>query len=256
MVKIVSKKPNSLKEKIFHYCPGCGHSIVHRLVAEVFDELDIRGIAIGVPPAGCAVLAYNYFDIDMVEAPHGRATAMAAAIKRVLPDRMVFSYQGDGDLAAIGIAESLHAANRGDNITVIFINNAVYGMTGGQMAPTTLLNQRTTTSPAGRHKTLDGYPLKVSEIFSQLQGTTYIERCAVSSPATVNKTKKAIKKAFQCQKDGLGFSLVEILSACPTNWKMNSIDSVQWIDDVLCKEYPPGVFKDETAARKLAEASS
>ncbi len=255
MVKIVSKKPKSLKEKIFHYCPGCGHSIVHRLVAEVFDELDIRGITIGVPPAGCAVLAYNYFDVDMVEAPHGRATAMAAAIKRVLPDRMVFSYQGDGDLAAIGIAESLHAANRGDNITVIFINNAVYGMTGGQMAPTTLLSQKTTTSPAGRNKTLDGYPLKVSEIFSQLQGTTYIERCSVSTPATVNKTKKAIKKAFQCQKDGLGFSLVEILSACPTNWKMNSIDSFKWIDDVLSKEYPPGVFKDETA-KKLAEASS
>ena len=256
MAKIVSKKPKSLKEKIFHYCPGCGHSIVHRLVAEVFDELDIRGITIGVPPAGCAVLAYNYFDVDMVEAPHGRATAMAAAIKRVLPDRMVFSYQGDGDLAAIGIAESLHAANRGDNITVIFINNAVYGMTGGQMAPTTLLSQKTTTSPAGRHKTLDGYPLKVSEVFSQLQGTTYIERCSVSSPATVNKTKKAIKKAFQCQKDGSGFSLVEILSACPTNWKMNSIDSVKWIDDVLCKEYPLGVFKDETAAKKIAEASS
>ena len=255
MVKIVSKKPKSLKEKIFHYCPGCGHSIVHRLVAEVFDELEIRGITIGVPPAGCAVLAYNYFDVDMVEAPHGRATAMAAAIKRVLPDRMVFSYQGDGDLAAIGIAESLHAANRGDNITVIFINNAVYGMTGGQMAPTTLLSQKTTTSPAGRNKTLDGYPLKVSEIFSQLQGTTYIERCSVSTPATVNKTKKAIKKAFQCQKDGLGFSLVEILSACPTNWKMNSIDSFKWIDDVLSKEYPPGVFKDETA-KKLAEASS
>lgn len=256
MVKIVSKKPKSLKEKIFHYCPGCGHSIVHRLVAEVFDELDIRGITIGVPPAGCAVLAYNYFDVDMVEAPHGRATAMASAIKRVLPDRMVFSYQGDGDLAAIGIAESLHAANRGDNITVIFINNAVYGMTGGQMAPTTLLSQKTTTSPAGRNKSLDGYPLKVSELFSQLQGTTYIERCSVSTPATVNKTKKAIKKAFQYQKDGLGFSLVEILSACPTNWKMNSIDSCKWIEDVLSKEYPTGVFKDETAAKKLPEASS
>jgi len=255
MVKKVFNRPNSLKENIFHYCPGCGHSIAHRLVAEVIDELGIRGVTIGVPPAGCAVLAYNYFDVDMIEAPHGRGPAMASGIKRMLPDRVVFSYQGDGDLAAIGIAESFHAANRGENITVIFINNAVYGMTGGQMAPTTILEQKTTTTPLGRHKTLDGYPVKVCELFSQLQGVTYVERCMVNSPAAVNKTKKAIKKAFQCQIDGLGFSLVEILSACPTNWKMTPIDSCKWMDEVMSKEFPPGVFKDTiTPAQKTAEA--
>ncbi len=257
MAKKVFGRPESLKETYFHYCPGCGHSIAHRLVAEVIDELGIRGTTIGVPPAGCAVLAYNYFDIDMLEAQHGRGPATATGIKRALPDRIVFSYQGDGDLAAIGMAESFHAANRGENITVIFINNAVYGMTGGQMAPTTMLDQRTTTSPAGRNKILDGYPVKVSEIFSQLQGTTYVERVTVNSPASVNKTKKALKKAFQCQIDGLGFSLVEILSPCPTNWKMTSVASCKWIDEVMSKEFPLGVFKDNIAAvKKPAEAAS
>ncbi|MDD5524802.1 MAG: thiamine pyrophosphate-dependent enzyme [Smithella sp.] len=257
MSKIVYQRPKSLKEAIFHYCPGCGHSIVHRIAAEVIDELGIRGITIGVPPAGCAVLAYNYFDVDMIEAPHGRGPAMASAIKRALPDRVVFSYQGDGDLAAIGIAESFHAANRGENITIIFINNAVYGMTGGQMAPTTMLEQKTTTSPLGRNKSLDGYPVKVSEIFSQLKGVTYLERCMVNSPANVNKTKKAIKKAFQCQIDGHGFSLIEILSPCPTNWKMNAVNSCKWIDEVMSKEFPPGVFKDNIpSAVKTAEADS
>lgn len=257
MAKIIFQKPKSLKEKIFHYCPGCGHSIVHRLMAEVIDEMGIQGITIGVPPAGCAVLAYNYFDVDMIESPHGRAPAMASGIKRMLPDRMVFCYQGDGDLAAIGLAESFHAANRGENITVIFINNAVYGMTGGQMAPTTLLNQKTTTSLAGRQTLLDGYPVKVSELFSQLEGSAYIERCMVNSPALVNKTKKAIRKAFECQKAELGFSMVEILSACPTNWKMNTIDSCQWMDDVMSKVFPPGVFKDVTkATKKAAEVPS
>jgi 2-oxoglutarate ferredoxin oxidoreductase subunit beta len=250
MVKKVFSRPKSLKENIFHYCPGCGHSIAHRLIAEVIDDLDIRGITIGVPPAGCAVLAYNYFDIDMIEAPHGRGPAMASGIKRMLPDRIVFSYQGDGDLAAIGIAESFHAANRGENMTVIFINNAVYGMTGGQMAPTTILEQRTTTTPLGRHKTLDGYPVKVSELLSQLKGVTYVERCTVTSPAKINKTRKAIKKAFQYQLDGLGFSLVEILSPCPTNWKMMPIDSYKWIDEVMSKEFPLGVFKDYVAPEK------
>lgn len=255
MAKKVFGRPQSLKEAVFHYCPGCGHSIAHRLVAEVIDELDIRGITIGVPPAGCAVLAYNYFDVDMIEAQHGRGPATATGLKRILPDRVVFSYQGDGDLAAIGIAESLHAANRGENITVIFINNAVYGMTGGQMAPTTMLEQKTTTTPAGRHKTLDGYPVKVCELFSQLQGVTYVERCTVTSPANVNKTRKAIKKAFQCQIDGLGFSLIEILSPCPTNWKMMPIDSCKWIDNVMSKEFPLGVFKDNiTQEKKIAEA--
>jgi 2-oxoglutarate ferredoxin oxidoreductase subunit beta len=255
MAKKVFGRPKSLKEAIYHYCPGCGHSIVHRLVAEVIDELDIRGITIGVPPAGCAVLAYNYFDVDMIEAQHGRGPATATGIKRSLPDRIVFSYQGDGDLAAIGIAESFHAANRGENITVIFINNAVYGMTGGQMAPTTMLEQKTTTTPAGRNRTLDGYPVKVCELFSQLRGTTYIERCTVNSPASVNKTKKAIKKAFQCQIDGKGFSLIEILSPCPTNWKLNAIDSCKWIDEVMSKEFPLGVFKDNLApVKKTGEA--
>jgi 2-oxoglutarate ferredoxin oxidoreductase subunit beta len=257
MAKKVFGRPESLKNAVFHYCPGCGHSIAHRLVAEVIDELGIRGITIGVPPAGCAVLAYNYFDVDMMEAQHGRGPATATGIKRVLPDRIVFSYQGDGDLAAIGIAESFHAANRGENITVIFMNNAVYGMTGGQMAPTTMLDQKTTTSPAGRSKTLDGYPVKVCEIFSQLQGTTYVERVTVNSPASVNKAKKALKKAFQCQMDGLGFSLVEILSPCPTNWKMTSVASCKWIDEVMSKEFPLGVFKDNIAAvKKSAEAAS
>jgi 2-oxoglutarate ferredoxin oxidoreductase subunit beta len=255
MAKVIFKRPKYLKENVFHYCPGCGHSIAHRLIAEVVDEMGIRGITIGVPPAGCAVLAYNYFDLDMIEAQHGRGPALATGLKRTLPDRFVFSYQGDGDLAAIGIAESFHAANRGENITVFFINNAVYGMTGGQMAPTTMLEQKTTTTPAGRHKTLDGYPVKVCELLSQLQGVAYAQRCTLTSPAQVNKTKKAIRKAFQIQKDKLGFSLVDILSPCPTNWKMSPINSGKWIDEVMSKEFPLGVFKDITATvKKDAEA--
>jgi len=257
MAKKVFSRPKCLKEAIFHYCPGCGHSIAHRLVAEVIDELGIRGTAIGIPPAGCAVLAYNYLDVDMIEAQHGRGPAMASGIKRMLPDGIVFSYQGDGDLAAIGIAGSFHSANRGENITIIFLNNAVYGMTGGQMAPTTILEQKTTTTPGGRNKTSEGYPVKVCELLSSLDGTTYIERCAVNSPAGVNKTKKAIKKAFQCQIDGLGFSLVEILSPCPTNWKMTPIDSCKWIDTTMSKVFPLGVFKDNTTAvKKSREAAS
>lgn len=250
-MKKVFSRPKSLKKNfIYHYCPGCGHSIAHRLVAEVIDELGIRGITIGVPPAGCAVLAYYYIDVDMIEAQHGRGPALATGIKRVLPDRIVFSYQGDGDLAAIGTAESLHAANRGENITVFFINNAVYGMTGGQMAPTTILGQKTTTSAPGRDITLDGYPIKMSEILCLLPGVKYVERCAVNSPANIVKTKKAIKKAFQYQIDGAGFSMIEILSQCPTNWKMSSIDSCKWIDEVMVKEYPLGVLKDVTAPEK------
>ena len=247
MMKKVFGRPRSMKGNIFHYCAGCGHSIAHRLIAEVIDELDIRGITIGVPPAGCAVLAYNYFDIDMIEAQHGRGPAMATGIKRVLPDRVVFSYQGDGDLAAIGIAESFHAANRGENITVIFMNNGVYGMTGGQMAPTSILGQKTTTSPTGRQNVLDGYPIKVCEVFSLLPGTAYIERCTVNSPASILKTKKSIRKAFQYQIDGRGFSLIEILSPCPTNWKMTPIDSCRWIDEVMSKQFPLGVIKDVPA---------
>src|SRR5664280_964230 len=196
MAKTVFKRPKSLKENIFHYCPGCGHSIVHRLVAEVIDEMDIRGITIGVPPAGCAVLAYNYFDVDMIEAPHGRGPAMATAIKRSLPDRVVFSYQGDGDLAAIGIAESLHAANRGENITVIFINNAVYGMTGGQMAPTSIAGMKTTSSPYGRDVKTMGSPIRMSELIAQMDGAVFVSRRSLHSPAEILKAKKAIRRAF------------------------------------------------------------
>jgi 2-oxoglutarate ferredoxin oxidoreductase subunit beta len=250
-MKKVFGRPESLKKNfVYHYCPGCGHSIAHRLIAEVIDEFDIRGITIGVPPAGCAVLAYYYIDVDMIEAPHGRGPAMATALKRVLPDRIIFSYQGDGDLAAIGTAESFHAANRGENITIFFINNAVYGMTGGQMAPTTMLGQKTTTSPQGRNAILDGYPIKISEILCHLPGVKYVERCAVNNPANILKAKKAIKKAVKYQIDGVGFSMIEILSQCPTNWKMNSIDSCKWIDDVMTKEYPLGVLKDIASPTK------
>jgi len=243
-MKKVFGRPKSMKTNPFHYCAGCGHSISHRLVAEVIDELGIRDRTIGVPPAGCAVLAYNYFDVDMIEAQHGRGPATATGLKRVLPDRVVFSYQGDGDLAAIGTAESFHAANRGENITVIFINNAVYGMTGGQMAPTSILGQKTTTSPVGRNNILDGYPIKIGEIFAILPGTAYIERCTVTSPTGIVKTKKAIRKAFQYQIDGKGFSLIEILSPCPTNWKMSPTEACRWIDQTMSKEFPLGIIKD------------
>lgn len=243
-MKQVFSRPKSLKTTAFHYCGGCGHSIAHRLIAEAIDELKIQDRIIGVPPAGCAVIAYNYFDIDMLESPHGRGCAVATGIKRVLPDRVVFSYQGDGDLAAIGTAETFHAANRGENITVIFINNAVYGMTGGQMAPTTLLGQMSTTTPPGRSALLDGHPVHFSEILGQLPGTMYIERCAVNTPANIMKAKKAVKKAFQCQMDNVGFSLIEILSQCPTNWKMSPVEACRWVSEVMMKEYPLGIIKD------------
>jgi len=243
-MKKVFSRPKSLKETSFHYCPGCGHSIAHRLICEVIDELGIRGRTIGVPPAGCAVIAYNYFDVDMLEAMHGRGCAVATGIKRVLPDRIVFTYQGDGDLAAIGTAETIHAANRGENITVIFINNGVYGMTGGQMAPTTILGQKTTTSPPGRNAQLDGHPIKISELLSNLDGSTYIERCAVTSPAQIIKTRRAIKKAFEYQMEGRGFSMIEILSQCPTNWKMTPVQSCEWVETVMAEYFPLGVVKD------------
>jgi len=243
-MKKVYARPQVLKDAPMHYCPGCGHSIVHRLIAEVIDEMDLRETAICVPPAGCAVLAYDYIDIDMVEAPHGRGAAVATGIKRVRPENLVFSYQGDGDLAAIGTAETFHAANRGENITIFFINNAVYGMTGGQMAPTTLLGQKTTTSPAGRNKLSEGHPIRVCEVFALLGGTAYLERVAVNKPVAIRNAKKAIAKAFQYQIKKAGFSLVEILSPCPTNWKMNAVDSCTWIDEVMSKEFPLGVIKD------------
>ena len=243
-MKKVFSRPKSLKRTAFHYCPGCGHSILHRLIGEIIDELNLQEKIIGVPPAGCAVLAYDYFDIDMGEAAHGRAAAVATGLKRVLPDRVVFTYQGDGDIAAIGTAETIHAASRGENVTTIFVNNAVYGMTGGQMAPTTILGQSTTTSPGGRNARRDGYPLKLSEMLAISDGSAYIERTAVNSPANILNTKRAITKAFHYQLEKKGFSLVEVLSACPTNWKMSPVDSWKWIDEVMSLHFPLGVIKD------------
>ncbi len=237
-------KPKTLKEAHFHYCPGCGHGIINRLLMEVIDEMGLREKAICVAPAGCGMLLYNYFDIDTLESAHGRGAAVATGIKRVRPDNLVFSYQGDGDLAAIGTAEGFHAANRGEPISIIFVNNGVYGMTGGQMAPTTLKQQITTTTPLGRNPILAGHPVRICEVFSMLDGTSYLERVAVNKPAAVIKTKKAIKKAFQCQLDGKGFSLVEILSPCPTNWKMGTIEACRWIDEVMAKQFPIGVVKE------------
>jgi len=245
---MIYTRPKSLKKAVFHYCPGCGHSIIHRLICEVIDELNLQDKAIGIPPPGCSVFAYYYFDVDMVESAHGRGMAVATGIKRAYPEAIVFSYQGDGDLAAIGTAETIHTANRGERITAIFINNAVYGMTGGQMAPTTLLDQKTTTTPYGREPRIEGYPLKISEMVAMNEGAVYVERTAVNSPANIRKAKKAIKKAFQTQLDDLGFSLVEILSPCPTNWRMTPVDSWKWVDDVMSKVFPLGVIKDVTGS--------
>ena len=243
MQKVIGR-PKSLLEVPFHYCPGCGHSIIHRLVAEVIDELSIRGKSICIPPCGCAVLAYYYIDVDMVEAAHGRGVAVATGMKRCLPDRVIFTYQGDGDLAAIGLAELIHAANRGERISTIFVNNGVYGMTGGQMAPTTVLSQRTTTTPLGRMKTTDGPPFKMCEMLSQLEGTSYLARGSVHSPKHVLRTKKYIRDAFQSQLDDTGFSMVEVLSQCPSNWKMSPVASGKWIEDVMIPVFPLGVVKD------------
>ena len=245
-MKKIYTRPKSLKRTPFHYCPGCGHSITHRIMTELIDEMNLQDKTVGIPPPGCSVFAYNYFDIDMAESAHGRGTALATGLKRACPETIVFTYQGDGDLAAIGTAETLHAANRGENISAIFINNAVYGMTGGQMAPTTLLSQKTTTTPYGRDDKMEGYPIRMSEILALIKGSAYIERVAVNSPANIKKAKKAIRKAFQVQIDCLGFSLVEILSPCPTNWKMSPVESWKWIDEVMVKEFPLGAIKDIT----------
>ncbi|MFZ5642041.1 MAG: thiamine pyrophosphate-dependent enzyme [Bacillota bacterium] len=245
MIRTLYSRPQSLTPNRFHYCPGCSHGIVHRLVAEVVDELGLREKTIGVASVGCSVLLYNYLDIDMQEAAHGRAPAVATGIKRVLPDRVVFTYQGDGDLASIGLAEIVHAAARGENITVIFINNANYGMTGGQMAPTTLPGQKTTTSPLGRDVNATGYPLRMSELLATLDGPAYLARVAVTGPSEVVKTKKTIKKAFNCQIQGLGFSMVEVLSTCPTNWGMDPLAALEWAKDQMTAYYPPGIFRDK-----------
>ena len=251
-MKKVFSRPKSLKKTPFHYCPGCGHSLLHRIIGEVIDEMHLQENIIGIPPAGCAVLAYNYFDIDMGEASHGRAAALATGMKRALPNRVVFTYQGDGDIAAIGTAETIHAATRGEKFTTIFVNNGVYGMTGGQMAPTTVLGQNTTTSPGGRKEQRDGFPINLSEMLAIARGSAYIERTALSSPAHILKTKKAIAKAFHVQLEGYGFSLVEVLSPCPTNWKMDPVEACKWIDEVMAIHFPIGVIKDITKDRRDA----
>jgi len=242
-MKKIFGHPKSLRNVATHYCAGCGHGIAHRLIAEVVDELGIRERVISVAPVGCAVLAYDYWDFDCSEAAHGRALAVATGIKRVRPENIVFTYQGDGDLAAIGTNETIHAANRGENLTVIFINNAVYGMTGGQMAPTTLLGQKTTTTPEGRNTQFHGYPLKISEMLALLPAVKYVERVSLDSPQEVIKTKKSIKLAFQNQIDNIGFSLVEILSPCPTYWDMPPKKALDWIREVMSKEFPLGRIK-------------
>ena len=243
---IVFEKTRMLTNKPFHYCPGCTHGIIHRLVAEALDELGIGDKAVGVAPVGCAVFAYDYFNCDMMEAAHGRAPAVATGIKRVLPDRAVFTYQGDGDLASIGTAEIVHAATRGEKITVIFVNNAIYGMTGGQMAPTTLPGQVTTTSPYGRDVSHCGYPVRVSEMLSTLNGPAYIERVSVHDVPHIKKAKAAIKKAFQLQMEGKGFTLVEVLSTCPTNWGKTPKEAFEWLKSDMLPTYPLGVYKDIT----------
>ncbi len=251
---VVFDKPKSLCDVPFHYCPGCTHGIIHRLVAEVIDELGIEGKTIGVAPVGCSVLAYNYFACDMVEAAHGRAPAVATGLKRSDPDNhIVFTYQGDGDLASIGTAETVHAAARNENITIIFVNNAIYGMTGGQMAPTSLPGQVTQTSPYGRDTNHCGFPVKVSEMLSQLDGASYIERVAVNNVKNVRNAKKAIKKAFQNQIDKKGFSLVEVISTCPTNWGMTPEKALEWVDEKMIPYYPLGVYKDKYAEKKEEE---
>lgn len=243
--KIVFERPVLLKDVPMHYCAGCGHSIVHRLICEIIEELGIREDVIAVCPVGCAVIAYEYWDFDCCEAAHGRTPCVATGIKRVHPEKIVFSYQGDGDLAAIGTAEIIHTANRGENITVIFINNGVYGMTSGQMAPTTLIGQKTTTSPLGRDAARDGYPLKISELLAGVEGSRYIERVAVDNPGNVIKTKIAIKKAFRNQIEKKGFSLVEVLSACPTYWGLSPKDACKYIGEQMTRCFPLGVIKDK-----------
>ena len=249
-MSVVFEKPKSLADLPFHYCPGCTHGIIHRLVAEAIDELGIEGKTIGVAPVGCAVMAYDYFTCDMIEAAHGRAPAVATGIKRARPDNIVFTYQGDGDLASIGMAETVHAAARNENITIIFVNNAIYGMTGGQMAPTSLPGQVTQTSPYGRDPKLTGLPVKVAELLSALDAPTYIERVAVNNVKNVKNAKKAILKAFRNQVEGRGFSLIEVVSSCPTNWGMTPEKAMQWANENMLPYYPLGVYRDRDAESK------
>ena len=239
------KKPESMKDVPTHYCAGCGHGLIHRLICEVIDEMGMREKTIAIAPVGCAVLGYDYWDFDTMESPHGRTPAVATGVKRIHPDKLVFTYQGDGDLAAIGTAEIIHTGNRGENISVIFVNNGVYGMTGGQMAPTTLLGQTTATSQFTRRAEKEGFPLKIMEMMATLQGVTYLERTSVHSPKEIMKTKKAIEKSFRLQLDGKGFSMVEVLSPCPTYWGLSPAASMDRIEKEVVAEYPLGVIKDE-----------
>lgn len=247
----VYKRPDSLSDVHTHYCPGCTHSIAHRLIAEVLDELGLREETILVAPVGCAVFAYNYFEVDGCEAAHGRAPAMATGIKRVYPEKTVLTYQGDGDLAAIGAAEIVHAAARGEHITTIFVNNAIYGMTGGQMAPTTLPGQKTTSSPYGRSTARAGYPMRMSEMLATLDGTAYVVRRSLHDVSNIRKAKKAIRTALQVQKSGLGFSMVELLSSCPTNWGMSPAEALEWVRDEMVPYYPLGDYKVIDAVEAL-----
>ncbi len=243
-MSVVFKKTKGLTDTVTHYCPGCTHGIIHRLVAEVLEELGVLGETIAIAPVGCAVLAYNYFNMDTLEASHGRAPAVATGVKRALKDKIVFTYQGDGDLASIGMAEIVHAAARGEKITTIFVNNAIYGMTGGQMAPTTLIGQKSTTTPEGRNPAVNGSPIRVAEIIATLDGATFVERTTVHDPAGIRKTKMAIKKAFENQINGTGFSMVEILSTCPTNWGLSPVESLKWVADNMIPYYPLGNKKE------------
>ena len=244
---VVFEKTKLLTDVEFHYCPGCTHGVIHRLVAEAIDELGLGEKTIGIAPVGCSVFAYKYFNCDMYEAAHGRAPAMATGAKRARPDACVFTYQGDGDLASIGTVEIVHAAHRGEKITTIFVNNAIYGMTGGQMAPTTLVGQKTTTSPYGRDEAWCGKPIRISEMLATIEGSAYIERVALNNNANIIKAKKAIKKAFEYQMEGKGFSLIEVLSTCPTNWGLSPVEAMKWLEDNMIPYYPLGVFKDKGA---------
>ena len=247
---VVFEKTKGLTNNELHYCPGCTHGIIHRLVAEALEELGVTGKTVGIASVGCSVFSYNYFNCDMIQAAHGRAPAVATGAKRANPDNVVFTYQGDGDLAAIGTAETVHSAARGENITVIFVNNAIYGMTGGQMAPTTLPNQVTQTSPYGRDVTVVGYPVKVCEMLSQVDGATYLERVAVNNVKNIKNAKKAILRAFKNQIEGKGFSLIEVLSTCPTNWGLSPKEALNWLSENMEKHYPLGVYKDKYKEEK------
>lgn len=249
MEGILFARPQALVDIPTHYCPGCQHGLAHRLVAEVIDELEIQKKTIGVVPVGCSVMADKYFNLDAQEAAHGRAPAVATGIKRVHPDKVVFTYQGDGDIAAIGMAEIVHAAARGEKITTIFINNAIYGMTGGQMAPTTLVNQVTATSPFGRQQSSTGYPIRLAEMLATLDGAKYIARVSVNDPANMNKAKKAIKTAFETQIRGEGFAMVEVLAACPTNWGLSPVNAKRWLEENMLPQFPLGVYKNSAEVK-------